>query len=147
MAYEVFDVNKYGKGYSVSLGSHTFSEEEITEFAKQFDPLPFHTDPHAGKESRFGRLISSGAQPFNYFHVYRWIPLFGKTVIAGLEINSWKFLNPVGTGDEMHCKVCITDIKLNAEKKHAVISWKYEIFLSNNLPAQVLESNILHYTG
>jgi hypothetical protein len=120
MAYEVFDVNKYGKGYSVSLGSHTFSEEEITEFAKQFDPLPFHTDPHAGKESRFGRLISSGAQPFNYFH---------------------------GTGDEMHCKVCITDIKLNAEKKHAVISWKYEIFLSNNLPAQVLESNILHYTG
>ncbi|MGD9953634.1 MAG: MaoC family dehydratase [Burkholderiales bacterium] len=47
-------------GQTVEMGSHTFTEAEIIEFARQFDPQPFHTDPVAAKRSAFGGLIASG---------------------------------------------------------------------------------------
>jgi acyl dehydratase len=45
---------------SVVIGSHTFTEEEIIAFARQFDPQPFHVDPEAAKKSFFKGLIASG---------------------------------------------------------------------------------------
>ncbi len=42
------------------IGSHTFTEEEIIAFARQFDPQPFHVDPEAAKNSFFKGLIASG---------------------------------------------------------------------------------------
>ncbi len=47
-------------GSSISLGSHQFTEEEIIEFAKKFDPQPFHIDREAAKDSIFGGIIASG---------------------------------------------------------------------------------------
>jgi acyl dehydratase len=45
---------------TVEIGSHTFTEEEIIAFARQFDPQPFHIDPAAAKSSFFKGLIASG---------------------------------------------------------------------------------------
>ncbi|MBO0763270.1 MAG: MaoC family dehydratase [Hyphomicrobiaceae bacterium] len=42
------------------LGSHTFTREEIIDFARQFDPQPFHLDEEAAKASLFGALCASG---------------------------------------------------------------------------------------
>ena len=42
------------------MGKHTFTTEEIIDFAKQFDPQPIHTDPEAARASYFGGLIASG---------------------------------------------------------------------------------------
>ena len=47
-------------GDTVVMGSHTFTEEDIVAFARQFDPQPFHTDPAAAKSSYFKGLIASG---------------------------------------------------------------------------------------
>ena len=45
---------------SVDMGSHTFTEADIIDFARQFDPQPFHLDPEAAKNSFFKGLIASG---------------------------------------------------------------------------------------
>ena len=47
-------------GQTDEIGQHTFGEQEMIEFARQFDPQPFHTDPEAAKQSFFGGLIASG---------------------------------------------------------------------------------------
>jgi len=47
-------------GQTDEIGRHTFSEQEMIEFARQFDPQPFHTDPEAAKQTFFGGLIASG---------------------------------------------------------------------------------------
>ncbi len=47
-------------GQTDEIGRHTFTEQEMIEFARQFDPQPFHTDPEAAKRSFFGGLIASG---------------------------------------------------------------------------------------
>jgi len=47
-------------GSSVSLGSHTFSREEIVDFARKYDPQPFHLNEDAAQQSLFGALCASG---------------------------------------------------------------------------------------
>ncbi|OEO28347.1 hypothetical protein VW23_005140 [Devosia insulae DS-56] len=42
------------------LGSHTFSEEEILAFGREYDPQYFHLDPAAAARSHFGGVIASG---------------------------------------------------------------------------------------
>ena len=52
----------YEVGQTFPLGSTTFTEQEIVEFGRQFDPQPFHVDPEASKESLFGTLIAVNLQ-------------------------------------------------------------------------------------
>lgn len=53
-----FEDRQIGEIYS--LGSHTFTRDEIMEFAARFDPQPFHLDDEAASRSLFGRLSASG---------------------------------------------------------------------------------------
>jgi acyl dehydratase len=47
-------------GERFDMGRHTFTESEIVEFARRFDPQPFHVDPQAAKDGFFGGVIASG---------------------------------------------------------------------------------------
>ena len=47
-------------GDADSFGEYDVTAEEITEFAEQYDPQPFHTDPEAASETPFGGLVASG---------------------------------------------------------------------------------------
>ena len=55
MFWEDFEV-----GGRFEMGRHTFSEEEILEFGRRYDPQAFHTDPEAAKHGFFGGVIASG---------------------------------------------------------------------------------------
>lgn len=55
MSWEDFEV-----GARQEMGRHTFTEDEIVAFARQFDPQPFHTDAQAAQHSFFGGLVASG---------------------------------------------------------------------------------------
>ena len=47
-------------GQTQRFGRHEVTADEIIEYARQFDPQPFHLDEEAGRNSRFGGLIASG---------------------------------------------------------------------------------------
>ncbi|MCL4764711.1 MAG: MaoC family dehydratase [Hyphomicrobiaceae bacterium] len=47
-------------GAVFELGSHTFGREEIIDFARKYDPQPFHLDEDAARQSLFGALCASG---------------------------------------------------------------------------------------
>jgi len=47
-------------GETITLGSHTFTAEEIKAFASKYDPQLFHVDEAAAERSVFGRLCASG---------------------------------------------------------------------------------------
>jgi len=49
------------------IGSHTFERDAVLEFARQYDPQPFHLDEEAGKRSLFGGLSASGWQTASTF--------------------------------------------------------------------------------
>ncbi len=53
--YEDFSI-----GEVIDLGSCSATREQIIEFARQFDPQPFHLDEVAAQASIFGGLVASG---------------------------------------------------------------------------------------
>ena len=60
-----------------------FTEEEIMDFARRYDPQPFHIDREAAKVSQFGDNIASGCNTFS--------AVWGSVIRAG-------FLNGRGMG-------------------------------------------------
>jgi acyl dehydratase len=53
-----FDDFKAGERFE--FGAYLITEEEIIEFARRYDPQPFHLDAEAGRASVFGGLVASG---------------------------------------------------------------------------------------
>jgi acyl dehydratase len=47
-------------GEATRFGRYEVTREEIIEYARQFDPQPFHLDEEAARASMFGGLIASG---------------------------------------------------------------------------------------
>jgi hypothetical protein len=47
-------------GQEFEFGSMTLSEQDILDFARQWDPLRIHTDVAYAKEGPFGQVIASG---------------------------------------------------------------------------------------
>jgi acyl dehydratase len=50
----------YPFGEAVTIGSLTFTAEDIVRFATDFDPQPFHLDEELAKQALFGGLCASG---------------------------------------------------------------------------------------
>lgn len=50
----------FRRGDTFDLGTHRVLEDEIIDFARQFDPQPFHIDPEWAIDSFFGGLVASG---------------------------------------------------------------------------------------
>ena len=50
----------YADGESFEFGDHLVTEEEIVEFARRYDPQPFHLDHAAAAATHFGGLVGSG---------------------------------------------------------------------------------------
>lgn len=49
-------------GTRLNIGTMEFTAENIIQFARRFDPQPFHLDPEAAKDYVFGGLCASGWQ-------------------------------------------------------------------------------------
>ena len=127
-----------------NLGVVTLTEKDIIDYALLNDPLDFHTDKKVAERGFFKGLVASGSQIFNELHKTGWIPMFGHTVICGMELNNWKFMKPVYAGQSITGTVTPISIKENEEKNHAVVVWGYEFKDAKGTLVQTLEVTVLH---
>lgn len=63
-------------GMTFDLGGFVLTREEVLDFARRYDPQPFHLDEEAARDSLFGRLVASG------LHTYA--AAFGHLIRSGL---------------------------------------------------------------
>jgi acyl dehydratase len=49
-------------GFTFETASRQIPLEEMVEFARKYDPQPFHIDEDAAKQTPYGGLIASGFQ-------------------------------------------------------------------------------------
>ena len=99
-------------GDSSELGPVSVSEEEIVDFAKRFDPQPFHIDPEAAKSSPFGGLIASGWHTTALFMgmFVRGI-LLDSASLGSPGIEELRWTAPVRPGDTLTGRTTITDVQ------------------------------------
>ena len=87
-------------GQIFRLGTYEMTATEIVEFAKRYDPQPFHTDPVAAEASPFGGLIASGWHTASVFmRLYVDAVLTGSSSAGSPGIEQLRWLEPVRPGD------------------------------------------------
>jgi acyl dehydratase len=97
-------------GQVFELGTHDVSEAEIVEFARQWDPQPFHVDPDAARESVFGGLIASGWHTGSlWMRMYVGSMLEGAAGMGSPGIEELRWLAPVRPGDTLRGRLTVLD--------------------------------------
>jgi len=89
-------------GQRFASATHAVDADQITAYARQFDPQPFHLDEEAAKTTLFGGLAASGWHTMAMtmrLLVDAGLPLAGGIIGAGAEI-AWP--QPTRPGDMLH---------------------------------------------
>ena len=91
--------------------------EDIVEYARRYDPQPFHLDPEAARGSIYGGLIASG------FHIFSMA--FGTIARTGIfegggqgspGIHDVRWVSPARPGDTLHTDIEVLDKRLSGTR-------------------------------
>jgi acyl dehydratase len=107
----------YQAGERFEFGDHLVTAEEIVDFARRYDPQPFHVDAQAAAASHFGGLVASGwmsASLLMRMLCEHFIPPSSAMGSAGVDDLRW--LRPVRPGDRLHARVTVVDMRRSASK-------------------------------
>ncbi len=98
-------------------GTIAVTEAMIVEFAREFDPQPFHLDRSAAEASVFRALAASGwhtgALSMRLF-ITGELRLAGGSV--GLEVNELRWPQPVRAGDVLQLETEILEVRASKSK-------------------------------
>jgi acyl dehydratase len=105
-------------GAETTFGSYEVTREEVLDFARKYDPQPFHLSDEAAAKTHFGRLAASG------WHTCAMVmAVIARHVVkeeqAGLGspgIDELRWLKPVYPGDTLHVSSRIVEIRPSRSK-------------------------------
>jgi len=100
------------EGKVLDVGSYLVEKEAVINFAKEWDPQPFHIDEEAANKSIFGCLTGSS------IHMKA---VLSKVVSAGIGnlaavaslFTSYNMPNPMRVGDTLHFTTVLIDKRLS----------------------------------
>jgi len=112
------------------LGSTSVTAEEIKEFARKYDPQPFHVDEEAARDSIFGSLVASGWQTaalcmrLTVDQLLRHSTSQGSPGLEGL-----KWLKPVFPGDQLALRHSILEARpMRKRPQTGLVRSRWELF-------------------
>lgn len=91
----------YAVGDEFESAPVTFTEADIVDFAKRYDPQPFHIDAQAAKASPFRGLIASGTQILPFVWGAIMAPGFLNGHALGAGGIALEFKRPIRPGDTL----------------------------------------------
>lgn len=127
------------EGRRFTLGPVTVDEQEIIEFARQYDTQWFHTDPQEAAKGPFKGLIASG------WHTCALaMQLVSRGILAGSEsyaspgLTYVRWPAPVRPGDTLTLEVVVHESRVSETKRDlGIVRWQWTIL--NQRGEQVLD--------
>ena len=110
--YEDFKV-----GERFTSGGLTMTEAGIVEFARQWDPQPFHIDAEFAKKWTYGGLIASGLHTMSVtLRLWLDLGIFRACSLGSPGIGEVQFARPVRPGDTLRVITDIVELRVSASK-------------------------------
>ena len=115
-------------GQVIELGTRTVSETEIVDFARQFDPQPFHVDRDAAAASHFGGIVASGWHTCSMLMRQIVDELLSRSVSHGSPgVDEIRWLKPVRPGDTLRMSMRVTEsIPSKSRPDRGVLKCEYQ---------------------
>ncbi len=116
MSYKYYWEDFY-PGQVLEGGSVSLTEEEIIEFARKYDPQPFHTDREKAKQSVYGGLIASGWQTAGIcMRLLCDRYLLEAASLGSPGVDEVRWVKPVRPGDTLHLKSTVLETRASASR-------------------------------
>ncbi len=119
---------QFSAGAVFNAGPRAVSEDEIVEFARRYDPQPFHVDREAAATSRWGGLIASGwltcsiAMDLAVRNI-----LNGSESIGSPGLDALRWDNPVRPGDQLMLTITVLESKVSSSGRTGVVRSRWEL--------------------
>ena len=126
-------------GKETYFGSYEVTREEVLDFARKFDPQPFHLSDEAAAKTYFGRLAASGWHTCGMTMAVI-VRHFSEHPQAGLGspgVDELRWLKPVYPGDTIHVRGRIVE-KTPSRSKPDLGSFRTETTVTNQDDVPVL---------
>lgn len=100
-------------GDTARFGSHIVDRDEVLDFARRYDPQPFHLSDAAAARTHFGRLAASGwhscAMTMAMLVAQMEVDPIASLGAAGIDELRW--LRPVYPGDTLRCETEVVETR------------------------------------
>jgi acyl dehydratase len=120
-------------GKTFEYGDRVMTADEIVEFAREFDPQPFHLDDALARQTMAGGLIASGWHSAALMMRINCDELFLRSASQGSPgIESIDWLKPVRPGDRL--KVRLTTVSARETRSRpdlGVVEGRFELINQN----------------
>jgi acyl dehydratase len=115
--------------------------EEIMDFARQFDPQPFHLSEEAGKNSLFGGLCASGWHTCALaMRMMCDAYLLESASLGSPGLENIRWLKPVRPGDTLHVRSVVLEARPMDSKPHVgLLRTRWEMINQNNEEVMQME--------
>ena len=111
-------------GQEIELGTRTVTEQEIIEFATDFDPQPFHVDREAARDSIFGGVIASGWHTCSMIMRIVVDSVLGNSASMGSPgLEKVRWILPVRPNDTLSVRYLTTQVKASASRPDRGVVW------------------------
>lgn len=132
-------------GDETRFGRREITRDEIVDFARRFDPQPFHLDEAAGRASLLGGLAASGwhsASLLMRMTCDGW--LNDTTCLGGPGVEEMRWLRPVFPGDVLTASRAVLDARPLASKPGVgVVRFLMSVFNQRDEPVLTQRNPIL----
>lgn len=142
MAELYFDDFKVGDRFTTA--AKTITEDMIVEFAKVYDPQPFHIDPVAAKRSHYGGLIASGFQTLALgFRLIYDTGILSAASMGSPGFDELRWLKPVRPGDTLRVEMEVMESRPSQSKPdRGIMRAAYKYLNQSGEP--VLSYTVMH---
>jgi acyl dehydratase len=126
-------------GAETYFGSYDVTREEVLEFARKYDPQPFHLSDEEAAKTHFGRLAASGWHTcaMTMAVIARYVVDEEQAGLGSPGIDELRWRRPVFPGDTLHVRAKIVD-KTPSRSKPEMGSFRSDTVVTNQDDQPVL---------
>ncbi len=131
-------------GHSFTTPGVTVSEAQILDFARVYDPQPFHIDSEAARDTEFGGLIASGFHTLSLsFAQFFRLEVFAKANLGSPGMEDLRWLKPLRPGDTIRVEAEVMEVKPSQSKPdRGIVVMRHDTF--NQRGELILTVTCLH---
>ena len=119
-------------GAVTEFGAYAVTREEVLEFARKYDPQPFHLSDEEAAKTHFGRIAASGWHTcaMTMAVIARHVTGQKQAGLGSPGVDELRWLKPVYPGDTLHVRGRIVE-KTPSRSKPGIGSFRTETIVSN----------------
>src|SRR4028119_1868900 len=105
-------------GDATEFGHYDVTLEEVLEFARKYDPQPFHLSDEEAAKTHFGRLAASGWHTcaMTMAVIARYVVGDEQAGLGSPGVDELRWLKPVYPGDTLHVNSKIVEVRPSRSK-------------------------------